>query len=153
MISTNARAFLDTIAMSELGPRLIAVSDRGYNVCVGSTPSKPILFASYATHPMLRCRALDSDAAGRYQFMGRYWAHYKAQLNLPDFGPASQDKWALQLARECHALDAIEAGRIDLAAKLCKSRWASFPGAGYKQRENSLADLMGWYEAAGGVLA
>jgi muramidase (phage lysozyme) len=153
MISANMRAFLDTIAMSELGPQLLAVSDRGYNVCVGSTPKRPILFSSYATHPMLRCAALNSDAAGRYQFMGRYWLHYKAQLGLVDFGPASQDRWAMQLIRECKATDAVESGQIDRAVALCKSRWASFPGAGYNQPEHRLAQLSEWFDQAGGVIA
>jgi muramidase (phage lysozyme) len=152
-MSPNLQAFLDAIAYSELGPRLLALSDRGYNCCVGSTPAHPILFKSYAAHPQLRCDALNSDAAGRYQFMGRYWLHYKAQLALPDFGPASQDKWAVQLIRECHALDAIEAGRFDEAINLCRSRWASLPGANYGQHENSLASLREAYTTAGGRLA
>jgi muramidase (phage lysozyme) len=104
-------------------------------------------------HPRLRCDALNSDAAGRYQFMGRYWLAYKQSLNLPDFGPAAQDKWATQLIRECHALDAVEAGRFDEAISLCKSRWASLPGANYGQHENRLADLRAAYTQAGGQLA
>lgn len=152
-MSPNLKAFLDTLAHSEIGPRLLALSDRGYNVCVGSTPERPILFKSYATHPQLRCVALNSDAAGRYQFMGRYWMHYKTQLGLPDFGPDSQDRWAIQLIRECRALDAIAAGRFDEAVNLCRSRWASLPGAGYGQHENALASLRDAYTNAGGTLA
>lgn len=152
-MSPNLKAYLDMLAHSEIGPRLLALSDRGYNVCVGSTPERPILFKSYAIHPRLRCEALDSDAAGRYQFMGRYWVAYKQQLKLPDFGPESQDKWAIQLIRECKALDAVEAGRFDEAVHLCRSRWASLPGAGYDQHENSLADLRDAYVKAGGKLA
>lgn len=152
-MSPNLKAFLDTIAWSELGEKLIAVSDRGYNVCVGSTPAKPILFRSYAVHPMLRCQALNSDAAGRYQFMGRFWPHYKAQLKLPDFGPESQDKWAVRLIQECRALDDVEAGRIEFAIKKCSSRWASFPGAGYGQPEHKLSDLVAAYQRFGGVLS
>jgi muramidase (phage lysozyme) len=152
-MSPNLKAFLDTIAISELGSRLLAVSDNGYNCCVGSTPTRPILFRSYATHPRVRCEALNSDAAGRYQFMGRYWLPYKQSLNLPDFGPASQDKWAVQLIRECHALDAVEAGRFDEAIGLCKSRWASLPGSGYGQHEQDLSYLRTAYTNAGGSLA
>lgn len=152
-MSQNLKAFLDMIAHSEIGPALLAKSDNGYNVCVGSTPAAPILFHSYAAHPRLRNAATNSDAAGRYQFMGRYWAIYKGQLNLPDFGPASQDKWAVQLIRECHALDDIEFGRFDVAVFKCRSRWASLPGAGYHQHENSLAALRLAYSEAGGVLS
>lgn len=151
-LTPNRKAFLDLIAYSEIGPRLLAVSDNGYNVCVGSTPEHPILFTDYSRHPRIRSADQDSDAAGRYQFMGRYWETYRQQLNLPDFGPASQDQWALQLVRECHALDDVDFGRIEDAVVKCKSRWASFPGAGYGQHENAMAPLIAAYEAAGGAL-
>jgi len=160
----NLGAFLDTIAWSEIGPQLLAVSDNGYNVCVGSTPAHPILFQDYSRHPgheekhypdgpgISRNEAMDSDAAGRYQFMGRYWPHYRKQLRLPDFGHESQDTWCVQLIRECRALDDVIAGRLFLAVSKCRSRWASFPGAGYKQRENQFSDLETAYLAAGGTL-
>jgi len=149
----NLGAFLDMIAYSEIGPALLAVTDDGYNVIVGSTPAHQILFDDYSKHPRRRQEAQNSDAAGRYQFMGRYWEHYKAQLNLPDFGPESQDLWAIQLIRECKALDEIAAGDFDRAVALCRSRWASFPGAGYGQHENQLDNLRLAYMKAGGVLA
>jgi muramidase (phage lysozyme) len=149
----NIKAFLDMIAWSEIGPRLLNRSDNGYNVCVGSTPQKPILFDSYAAHPRLRSDAMDSDAAGRYQFMGRYWEHYRDKLGLPDFGPDAQDKWALQLVRECRAYDDVCAGRLELAISKCRSRWASFPGAGYGQRENRWTDMVAVYLRAGGGIA
>lgn len=152
-MDANRKAFLDLIAHSEIGPALLALSDDGYNVCVGSTPAHPILFASYVTHPRRHDIATNSDAAGRYQFMGRYWEAYRTQLALPDFGHDSQDKWALQLIAECHALDDIDAGRVESAVSKCRSRWASFPGAGYEQHENHMADLVAAYTCAGGALA
>lgn len=152
-MTKNMQAFLDMLAVSEIGPALLAISDNGYDVCVGSTPKKPILFKSYATHPKIRSVALNSDAAGRYQFMGRYWDHYKALLKLPDFGKASQDKWAIQLIKECRAIDDIEAGRFKEAVHKCRSRWASLPGAGYGQPENSMFALEAAYKAAGGTVA
>lgn len=151
-MSPNLKAFLDMLAWSEIGPRLLAASDNGYNVCVGSTAEHPILFRPYTNHPRKRCEALNSDAAGRYQFMGRFWLPYKTQLRLLDFGPESQDRWAVQLIRECKALDDVEAGRFDAAAIKCRSRWASLPGAGYGQRENPLTELRQAYTKAGGVL-
>jgi len=141
-------AFLDTIAHSELGPKLIEATDDGYNVIVGSTPQKPILFGSYAEHPRRYQANMNSDAAGRYQFLGRYWQHYKAQLKLPDFGHRSQDLWAIQLIRECKAIAMIEVGAIEDAILFCRSRWASFPGAGYGQHENRMADLVAAYRKA-----
>lgn len=147
----NVVAFLDMIAWSELGDGLMtAATDDGYRVCVGSTPSAPILMASYATHPRKRYAALNSDAAGRYQFMGRYWDAYRKQLALPDFGPLSQDRWAIQLIRECHALTIVQQGRIPEAVTACASRWASLPGAGYGQPEHSISDLHRAFVRAGG---
>jgi muramidase (phage lysozyme) len=152
-MSPNLKAFLDTIAYSEIGPALLAASDNGYNVLVGSTPKQPLLFGSYVTHPRVYNRAVDSDAAGRYQFLGRYWPAYKQQLSLPDFAPASQDRWAVQLVKECHALDDVELGHVDVAIRKCASRWASFPGAGYGQHENELQTLITAFHACGGTLA
>jgi len=152
-MSPNLKAFLDMIAWSEIGPALLAITDNGYDVCVGSTPEHPIRFTDYSTHPRRHDPATNSDAAGRYQFMGRYWPSYQVQLSLPDFGPASQDKWCVQLIRECHALDDIEAGQFEAAVAKCASRWASLPGAGYGQHENQIAALRAAYQAAGGVLA
>jgi muramidase (phage lysozyme) len=152
-MSPNMKAFLDAIAWSEIGAVLLSKSDNGYNVLVGATPAVPLLFKNYVSHPMIYSRTLNSDAAGRYQFMGRYWPHYKIQLGLPDFGPASQDRWAIQLIRECKAQDDVEAGHFGTALTKCRSRWASLPGAGYGQHENDIADLQAAYTAAGGTIA
>ena len=153
---SNIRAFLDMIAWSEIGPGLLAVSDDGYNVIVGSRPAMPILFANYADHPRLAVQirpGLVSTAAGRYQILKRIFDHYKRTLNLPDFSPASQDKIAVQLIKECRAMQDIEAGRIELAIIRCRSRWASLPAAGYGQHENKMAALIAAYTQAGGNLA
>lgn len=139
-------AFLDLIAYAEIGTQLLELSDNGYNVCVGSTPTKPILFHDYSKHPRIRYPALHSDAAGRYQFMGRYWNDYQYSLKLPDFGPESQDKWAIQLIRECKALDAIDVGDIEKAVVLCKSRWASFPCSPYGQPQKKMKKLIAAYD-------
>lgn len=158
-LSTNLRAFLDMLAFSELGPELLAESDNGYDVIVGSTAGRADLFDDYAEHPHKRVilkikgRIVTSTAAGRYQILARYADHYQRALGLPDFGPASQDRIAVQMIRECHALDDIEAGRFSQAARKCASRWASLPGAGYQQHENDINDLKLAYLAAGGSLA
>jgi muramidase (phage lysozyme) len=161
-VNRNRKAFLDMIAWSEIGPRLLAISDNGYNVVVGSTPERPILFDSYADHPRLLSRIVmrpnggperivQSTAAGRYQILARYFDAYKRQLGLTDFSPASQDRIALQLIRECRALGDVDAGRIETAIRKCRSRWASLPGAGYGQTENSMEKLLNAYLAAGGT--
>ena len=152
-VSDNLKAFLDLIAYSEIGPALLAVSDNGYNVLVGATADKPLLFDSYVTHPRVHNYAMNSDAAGRYQFMGRYWPAYKLQLSLPDFGPESQDRWAVQLIKECRALDDVLTGHITIAVGKCSSRWASFPGNNYGQHMNQMSALEDAYERAGGTFA
>lgn len=146
----NFTAMLDTIAISEIGLTLMHVSDNGYNVCVGSTPDAPILFHNYKDHPRLRSAKLNSDAAGRYQLMGRFWLYYKNFLKLPDFGPHSQDLIGLQLIKECKAYPDLQEGDIRNAITKCRSRWASFPGAGYGQHENQMEYLVQAYKNAGG---
>ncbi|WP_455275142.1 glycoside hydrolase family 24 protein [Ralstonia thomasii] len=153
---TNRSAFLDMIAVSELGRQLLTESDNGYNVIVGSTPDAPILFNSYADHPrrLVQIRpGLSSTAAGRYQLLERYFDVYKRLLGLSDFSPASQDAIALQQIRERGALPMVDVGRFDDAVTRVRNIWASLPGAGYGQNEHSMEHLRAAYVAAGGVLA
>jgi muramidase (phage lysozyme) len=164
-MSPNLKAFLDMIAHSELGNELLAQSDDGYNVIVGSIPGHVTLFNSYQDHPRRlvtiehdnddgTVRTLQSTAAGRYQILKRYFDFYKSSLKLKDFGKESQDAIAVQMIRECKALADIEAGHFAVAVDKCRSRWASLPGAGYAgQHENSLPNLLAAYTKAGGTVA
>lgn len=149
---SNQDAFLTTIGMSELGEHLIARSDNGYNVCVGGT-----LFTSYTDHPRTKVffprLGIYSTAAGRYQILEHEYDAYKDMLNLPDFGPASQDAIALQLIKERHALEDIDAGRFDPAILKCSSAWASFPGNNYHQRQNKIIALENYFIMGGGNIA
>lgn len=149
----NVCAFLDMVAWSEIGPDLLAHSDDGYDVLVGSTDRAPLLFDSYATHPNVYNRRFNSTAAGRYQLLGRYWPAYRVQLDLPDFGPVSQDRIAIQQIREQHALADVIAGRLLDAIGNVSNIWASLPGAGYGQHEQHIDDLRQAYLTAGGTLA
>lgn len=155
-MSENRSAFLDAIAYSELGPDLLANSDDGYNVLVGSTAEAPHLFPSYADHPRVSVYlprlGLYSTAAGRYQLLARYFDAYKAQLHLADFSPLSQDTIAIQQIRECKALDLIDSGAFDAAVAACAHIWASLPGSPYGQHVNSIESLRAAYTNAGGVL-
>lgn len=149
--SSNICAFLDMIAMSEIGATLLAASDEGYNVEVGSTPQRPILFDSYADHPralMVLGSGIKSTAAGRYQFIAGIWDALKESLFLPDFSPLSQDAACIELLRECGALDKINADQIPDAIRAASHIWASFPSAGYGQHENKMTQLLGWYSDA-----
>jgi muramidase (phage lysozyme) len=145
-------AFLDMLAWSEIGPALLAASDDGYNVMVGSTPARPNLFASYADHPQvfvaLPGLRIKSSAAGRYQFLARTWDALARTIELTDFTPANQDRGAIQLLRECRALPHEHAGALDAALAAAAPIWASLPGAGYGQHENHRDALHAAYRQA-----
>lgn len=140
-------AFLTMIAVSE-GTQNIG-KENGYNVLVGGGT-----FKGYADHPRKLVRLpklkIKSTAAGRYQILARYFDAYKKQLGLQDFGPYSQDRIAIQLIKECNAINSIEEGRIEEAIMLCRSRWASLPGSGYGQHEHKYDFLKEAFEKAGG---
>jgi len=149
-VHPNVRAFLDMIAWSEIGTRLLQNSDDGYDIIVGGGK-----FEGYNDHPRKVVdlgNGLRSSAAGRYQILSRYWDHYRIQLQLPDFGPLSQDRYAVQQLKEQRALGLIEAGLFDEAVAKCANIWASLPGAGYGQHENKMQHLRDAYLAAGGDL-
>jgi muramidase (phage lysozyme) len=155
----NVAAFLDSLAVSEIGHELLLdpSTDDGYKVIVGSTPGKPILMTGYLNHPrrliVLNNRGLKSTAAGRYQLLARYFDTYRSQLRLPDFGPESQDAIAVQQIREQGALADIEAGHVQIAVGKVCDIWASLPGSRYGQHTNSMSSLENAYEAAGGQFA
>lgn len=149
---SNRTAFLDMIAHSE-GTSIIPTSDNGYNVLVGSTINRPILFHDYSRHPNVYNAEMNSTAAGRYQLLNRYYEPYRSQLGLPDFSPTSQDLIALQQIRESHALPDIDVGNLETAISFCSHIWASLPNSGYGQHENKLADLKVIYLKSGGTLS
>lgn len=160
VVTPNRMAFLDTLAHAEGTSTSRLTRDRGYDVVVSGVDG-PEIFRSYAEHPFAKGRqaklvndkGLKSTASGRYQFLVRDWPYYKASLKLPDFGPASQDQWALQLIAEQRAMSDVDEGRFDEAMRKCRNIWASLPGAGYGQREHAMADLRAVFVQKGGVLA
>ena len=161
MMTINRKAFLDMLAHSEGTSTSPATKNSGYDVIVTGADGVPETFTDYSDHPFAKGRkskvinshGLTSNASGRYQFMLHDWAFYRKLLNLPDFGPESQDKWALQLISERRALDDIDNGRFDAAIAKVHNIWASLPGADYGQHENKIADLRRAYTGAGGSLA
>ena len=143
---SNLTAFFDALAYSEGTDNGVQPThDRGYDVLVGGK-----LFQNYADHPRVYNAKLNSTAAGRYQILDDIFDAYKERLKLPDFSPASQDKIALQLIKECKALININLGNFDIAIHQCRSRWASLPGAGYGQHEQKIEALRKVYVKAGG---
>ena len=160
-LTKNQKAFLDMLAVSEGTSTSPATKNNGYDVIVTGIDKKPEIFTDFTDHPfnkgrkskVINSKGLTSNASGRYQFMLRDWAHYRALLKLLDFGPASQDAWAMQLVRERRALPDIEAGNFPAAVDKCRNIWASLPGAGYGQPEHTIGRLELAYVAAGGSLA
>lgn len=160
-MNANRKAFLDMLAVSEGTSTSRYTKCDGYDVIVIGVDGVHELITDFSTHPfangrpskVFNSRGETSSASGRYQFMKKDWAHYRDQLGLPDFGPESQDKWALQLIRERSALEAIDSGNFETAVFRCKNIWASLPGAGYGQHENSMSKLRNAYIDAGGTFA
>ncbi|WP_323117744.1 glycoside hydrolase family 24 protein [Burkholderia alba] len=156
----NRKAFLDMLAVAEGTSISPATRNDGYDVIVTGIDGRPEIFTDYSTHPFERGRAsklinsrgLTSNASGRYQFMLKDWSHYRRLLNLSDFGPDSQDSWAIQLIKEHGALGLIDSGNFDLAVYKVRNLWASLPGAGYEQPEHSLGALRQVYLKKGGVV-
>ncbi|ANN71563.1 glycoside hydrolase family 104 protein [Bordetella bronchialis] len=150
----NVCAFLDMLSVSE-GTSTIEDSDDGYNVIVGGA-----FFEGYDAHPRIavKTRWGWSDAAGRYQIMAGIpgkiktdtWDWASRAVGVTDFSPLSQDRVAIYLIKRRGALADIQAGRFADAVRKCRQEWASLPGAGYGQRENSMGQLIAVYQVAGG---
>ena len=157
----NVVAFLEMLAWSEGTSVSPATKNDGYDVLVTGADGVPEVFTDYSAHPFSRGRkskrinskGLTSNASGRYQFMLKDYAHYRALLKLQDLGPLSQDLWAIHLIRERRALQLIQAGRIPEAIAAVRDFWASLPGAGYGQFEHKLDSVLAAYREAGGVVA
>lgn len=93
----NVRAFLDVLALHESGGR--------YNVSVGGAT-----FSDMSKHPEMYRADLNSDAAGRYQFLSTTYKPIAARLGLKDFSAQSQDLAAVQYLKDLGVLDEIQSG-------------------------------------------
>lgn len=157
---TNVCAFLDLLAFSEGtskvsgSPSAEISQNDGYDVIVAGVDG-PSVFTDYSDHPFAHRAPVEvvapgarfedglySTASGRYQILCHFFEVYKVTLDLPDFSPMSQDLVALQMIRECNALELIAGGQIEAAIKACSSRWASFPGNTDGQGGRSMAQLL-----------
>ncbi len=140
----NVCALLDAIAFCEgTDNNRQATNDHGYDVIVGGG-----LFTDYSHHPnkLVHLNAsLSSTAAGRYQILSRYWPHYQKQLGLPDFGPLSQDLYAIQQLKEQGAFKLIQEGHFERAVLKINNIWASLPESPYGQHTYSMDEMLAIY--------
>lgn len=152
-IHPNLNAFLDMIGISEGTSTSRFTKDDGYDIVVDGINS-PKRFTSYLSHPNILVTVnnagLKSTAAGRYQLLFRWFTPYCKLLGLTDFSPVSQDMIAIQQIKERKAITAIQNGDITAAINLCSNIWASFPGAGYGQKEHNLEKLISTYQSCRG---
>ncbi|MFY4261456.1 glycoside hydrolase family 104 protein [Achromobacter xylosoxidans] len=129
----RVRRFLDAIGSAE------GTDTHGYNTAFGGGKLE-----SLADHPRQLHDFTQTDgtpnktsAAGRYQFLQSTWDDLAKSLNLPDFGPESQDIGAVELLRRNGALPAVLAGDYDTAIKKSGATWASLPSSPYAQPKRS----------------
>lgn len=145
--NTNVQAFLRAIRLGEG-----TSDDDGYRRIVGGG-----LFDSFAKHPrrpvyLPRYRVW-STAAGAYQIIYPTWIGLVRQYGFVDFSPINQDRAAVALISEKHALDDVVAGNARQAAHLCRDIWASLPDATAGQRVVTAQAFTSEYLRWGGVLA
>lgn len=143
--AANRAAFLYMLRVSEGTSGAL-----GYQTFYGGST-----FTDLSQHPNVKHTAagITSTAAGAYQFIYSTWSDCKAALNLPDFSPSSQDAAAIYLLKRCGALPYVDSGDFATAVQKAARTWASLPGAGYGQHENTLASLQAAYLGQGGALA
>jgi muramidase (phage lysozyme) len=159
ILTPQRSAFLDALKLSELDAAVIAASDDGFNVLVGSTGDRPLLFPTladgtpdYSQHPNIFNAEYDSTAAGAFQLLHRFWLAYKMKMELKDFSPDSQRAIALQQVKERLALPLVDDGQFAAAILRCNEIWASLPGAPYGQHTNAMPALQAYFVARGGIL-
>lgn len=146
----NCEAMLDTIGLSE---------GAEYDSLFGDSPAHPNKITDFTDHPDKPFHYTNkagvpiiTTAAGRYQFIHSTWVNLKNKLSLPDFSPHSQDLAALELLSEKDVLQKLMDGNFSAALEAAKTIWASLPGANDNQPEHSMAEVIGWYKANGGII-
>lgn len=128
------RAFLDTIALAELG-RANALSSVSYIMMYPSGKT----FKGFDHHPgVVNCaqlggREICSSAAGRYMFLEKIWKKIAHRLDLHDFSPLNQDIAAIYLLYEKKALEDIQKRNLKAAIAKVNTIWSSLPGSPHKQ--------------------
>lgn len=143
----NVKAFLWMIRVGEG-----TANDNGYRTLVGGK-----LFSSFEDHPRqlitIKLRggsALQSTAAGAYQFLSRTWDGLVKQYGFKDFSPENQDLGAIALIIGRKALEDVLNGRIEVAIRKCNKEWASLPESPYGQPTKTMDQALETYRLTGG---
>jgi muramidase (phage lysozyme) len=145
-ITPERQALLNTIRFAE--GTWVGGSREGYRMLYGGGR-----FAQLDRHPEIEVRRLyTSAAAGAYQFLPATWKEAAGRLNLPDFGPASQDQAALYLVEKRGVLASFDRQGLsaEVLARLA-DEWASLPtlegGSAYGQPVKDRQELRRFYLA------
>lgn len=143
----NVRAFLRVLREGESSQ-----TDDAYRMRFGGELVDPGLI----WHPggtvkrLINGKAIESSAAGAYQFLARTWESVAHEIGLANFGPASQDLAAIYLIARRGALPDVVAGRLDDAIRRCSGEWASLPDSPYGQPTLTFERARAVYERWGG---
>lgn len=129
----RVRRFLDAIGSAE------GTDTHGYATAFGGGKLESLVDHPRQLHDFTQTDGVanKTSAAGRYQFLQSTWDDLAKSLNLPDFGPESQDIGAVELLRRNGALPAVLADDYDTAIKRSGSTWASLPSSPYAQPKRS----------------
>lgn len=87
-------------------------------------------------------KANTSTASGAYQFMPNTWGGLVKQYGFKDFSRYNQDLGAIALLAEKGSIKDILDGNIYAGLHKARKVWASFPGAGYNQKERTPEFMM-----------
>jgi muramidase (phage lysozyme) len=139
----NVRAYLDAIAIAEVGEK-VANSSGGYGFLYGDTTSETFDPNTLTTHPnKFKSRwGRTSSATGRYQAVqnrdAKVWDEEKGRLGLRDFKPQSQELIAVSRLMYRGILDDVMAGNFEGTIRRtghmdASSEWASLEGNPYGQ--------------------
>ncbi len=144
--SQNLRAFLRVVREGESSQD----DDVAYRMLVGGGT-----FDSFADHPRQRIYIqrlnLWSTAAGAYQALAGTWDDFVRACGPHDFGPYSQDCFAVWCVYRRGALDDVLRGNIAEAIERCKLEWASLPGDAYGQGGITMQRALAVWQRYGGT--
>ena len=135
--------------------RIEAIIEDEPLISIVSGMDGPNTFADYSAHPFAAGRPaivvrtaptlLESTASGRYQITLPTWKEITATWTSKIFSPQAQDAAALELLKQCRALNFIDTGNITAAIEAACETWASFPGNSYGQGGRTIEWLLDKY--------